>query len=97
MAFIKQSKIGKILNSVSKSALISKPIKTSVDELIQDWKEKFVQDAGSSSTEKKKPTINTASGDKRKQRSDADEVVESPPVDVLPVKKKGMYISITLC
>ncbi|KAL9649127.1 hypothetical protein ABK040_004149 [Willaertia magna] len=42
---IKTSKIGKSLNSVTKSPSISKEIKIIVEYLIQDWKQKFVQQA----------------------------------------------------
>ena len=83
VAIIKKSKIGKILNALSKSTNFSKTIKTSVDDLIQDWKQKFVQESADSSSPtipKKKSTTSTSStipsttstpnGEKRKRNDD---------------------------
>ena len=98
VGFVKSSKIGKALNSVSKSTVISKPIKASVDELILDWKQKFVQEGSSSTMDAKKKSA--TNGEKRKQRPDGDIAdtyseasnSESPPIEsVVPYKKKGKY------
>lgn len=107
VANVKKSKIGKALNSVSKSTIISKPIKTSVDELIQDWKQKFVQETPSTTSDSKKKsstqvatsttTATPNNGEKRKQRPEGDNVENtstsmSPTMDTsIPMKKKGRF------
>jgi len=91
VAFITKSKIGKVLSSISKSPNTSKTIKASVDDLIQDWKEKFVQEGH----EKKKSSSTAAaaaSGEKRKRSDSAD----SPPTENTPALEPigNLHISV---
>ncbi|KAG2385594.1 hypothetical protein C9374_003409 [Naegleria lovaniensis] len=102
VANVKKSKIGKALNSVTKSTIISKPIKTSVDELIQDWKQKFVQETSTTDSKKKSSTLaatsttsaTSSNAEKRKQRPESDNTENastsmSPTIDTsIPMKKK---------